>query len=91
MRCHRDKNLDWTPEEENAAKDCFMQLKAAFNDIKNGDNKQIFDFPVLIITDKRTSGLPILISGDRSLQKYILFFPFNCNFSKYFSTRNNQL
>ncbi len=65
-RCHRDHNMDWSPKEENAAKDVFMQINDAYlRDIKKGINSVIFEFPIIMKSDFRPSlGLPIMMGGN---------------------------
>jgi hypothetical protein len=46
--------MDWSPEEENAAKDVFMQINGAYlRDIKKGLNSIIFEFPIIMRSDFR--------------------------------------
>ncbi len=64
-RCHRDRNMDWTSSEENAAKDVYMQLNDAYlKDFKNGLNLMIFEIPIILKNKFRQSlGIPVLING----------------------------
>ncbi len=65
QRCHRDRNMDWTASEENAAKDVYMQLNDAYlKDFKNGLNLMIFEIPIILKSEFRESlGIPFLING----------------------------
>jgi len=60
--------MDWSTEEENAAKDVFMQINNAYvHDIKKGFNSIIFEFPIILKSDFRPSGLPVIITGETGL------------------------
>ncbi len=70
-RCHRDHNMDWSAEEENAAKDVLMQIKNAYvHHIKKGFNSIIFEFPIILKSNFRPSGLPVIITGETGLYIY---------------------
>ncbi len=65
QRCHRDRNMDWTSSEENAAKDVYMQLNDAYlKNFKKGLNLMIFEIPIILKSEFRESlGIPVLING----------------------------
>jgi hypothetical protein len=60
--------MDWSAEGENVVKDVLMQINNAYmHDIKKGFNSIIFEFPIILKSDFRPSGLPVIITGETSL------------------------